>query len=168
MMEARMIMHPSDAKAIETLRSLKGFDTLTRLAMEYGYERLIRGENLGEMVHVTNDNFPKVYKPFREVVYSVGIAMPELYIYNDPVMNAYTYGDTNPFVAVSSSVIEKLSQEELKSVLAHECGHILCRHTLYNTMLAILINTSFALELLSESLLMPIYAGLRYWSRCRQ
>lgn len=168
MMEARMIMHPSDAKAIETLRSLKGFDMLTRLAMEYGYERLIRGENLGEMVHVTKDNFPKVYQPFREVVRSVDIAMPELYIYNDPVMNAYTYGDTNPFVAVSSSVIEKLSQEELKSVLAHECGHILCRHTLYNTMLAILVDTSLALALISESLLMPIYAGLRYWSRCSE
>lgn len=66
MMEARMIMHPSDAKAIEALRQLKGFDALTRKAMEYGYEHLIRGENLGEMVHVTNDNFPKVYHPSRK------------------------------------------------------------------------------------------------------
>lgn len=168
MMEARMIMHPSDAKAIEALRQLKGFDALTRKAMEYGYEHLVRGENLGEMVHVTNDNFPKVYQPFQEVVQSVGIEMPELYIYNNPVMNAYTYGDTNLFVAVSSSVIEKLSTDELKSVMAHECGHILCHHTLYNTMLAILINTGVALELISESLLMPITAALRYWSRCSE
>lgn len=167
-MEASMIMHPSDAKAIGALRSLKGFDTLVSLSMEYGYERLLRGENLGEMVRVDANNFPGVYYPFRDVVRVVGIPVPELYIYNDPVMNAYTYGDTEPFVAISSSVVEKLNPDELKSVMAHECGHILCRHTLYNTMLAILINTSFTLALLSESLLMPIYAGLRYWSRCSE
>ena len=168
MMDASMIMHPSDAKAIGALRSLKGFDTLVSLSMEYGYERLLRGENLGEMVRVDANNFPGVYYPFRDVVQVVGIPVPELYIYNDPVMNAYTYGDTEPFVAISSSVVEKLNPDELKSVMAHECGHILCRHTLYNTMLAILINTGFALELISESLLMPIYAGLRYWSRCSE
>lgn len=168
MMDASMIMHPSDAKAIGALRSLKGFDSLVSLTMEYGYERLLRGENLGEMVQVNAVNFPKVYYPFRDVVCSVGITEPELYIYNDPVMNAYTYGDANPFVAVSSSVVEKLTEDELKSVLAHECGHILCRHTLYNTMLAILINTGFALELISYSLLQPIYAALRYWSRCSE
>ena len=167
-MEASMIMHPSDAKAIGALRSLKGFDKMVSLTMEYGYERLIRGENLGEMVQVNAVNFPKVYYPFQDVVRAVGIAEPELYIYNDPVMNAYTYGDTNPFVAVSSSVVEKLTEDELRSVLAHECGHILCRHTLYNTMLAILINTGFALELISLSLLRPIYAALRYWSRCSE
>lgn len=168
MMDASMIMHPSDAKAIGALRSMKGFDSLVSLTMEYGYERLLRGENLGEMVQVNAVNFPKVYYPFQDVVRSVGITEPELYIYNDPVMNAYTYGDANPFVAVSSSVVEKLTEDELKSVLAHECGHIICRHTLYNTMLAILINTGFALELVSLSLLRPVYAALRYWSRCSE
>lgn len=167
-MEASMIMHPSDAKAIQTLRSLKGFDEMVRLSMDYGFERLLRGENLGEMIHVNAENFPNVYYPFREVVDAVSIDEPELYIYNDPVMNAYTYGDTKPFVAVSSSVVEKLSREELKSVLAHECGHIVCRHTLYTTMLAILVDTGFALRLVSESLFLPICAALRYWSRCSE
>ncbi len=168
MMDAKMIMHPSDAKAIEALQSLKGFDRLARLAMDVGYERLIRGENLGQMIQVNAVNFPNVYYPFQTVVRSVGIIEPDLYIYNDPVMNAYTYGDTRPFVAVSSSVVEKLKEDELKSVLAHECGHIVCHHTLYNTMLAILIDTGFALQLISYSLLQPIYAALRYWSRCSE
>lgn len=163
-----MIMHPEDAKAIQVLRSLKGFDKIARFAMNYGYEHLIRGENLGEMIQVNSENFPQVYYPFLQVVNAVGIEEPELYIYNDPVMNAYTYGDTNPFIAVSSSTIEKLNQEELKGVLAHECGHILCHHTLYNTMLAILLNTGFAVQLISETVLMPIMAALRYWSRCSE
>ncbi|MBP3257830.1 MAG: M48 family metallopeptidase [Bacteroidales bacterium] len=167
-MDARMIMHPSDVKAIQAIKSLRGFDDLVRLAMDYGYEHLIRGENLGEMIKVTSENFPQVYYPFLKVIRRVGIDEPELYIYNDPVMNAYTYGDTAPFVAISSSVVEKLNQDELMGVLAHECGHIVCHHTLYNTILAMLINGGFALNILSETLLMPIYAALRYWSRCSE
>ena len=167
-MDPKMIMHPEDAKAIQALRSLKGFDKVARFAMEYGYEHLIRGENLGEMIRVNGDNFPQMYYPFLKVVKAVGIDEPELYIYNDPVMNAYTYGDTSPFIAISSSTVEKLSQEELMGVMAHECGHILCHHTLYNTMLAILLNTGFAVQIISETALMPIMAALRYWSRCSE
>ena len=167
-MDARMIMHPEDAKAIECLRRIKGLDKVARFAMDYGYEHLIRGENLGEMVRIDGNNFPQVYYPFLKVVQAVGIEEPELYIYNSPVMNAYTYGDSRPFIAVSSSTVEKLRQDELMGVLAHECGHILCRHTLYNTMLAILINTSLLTHIISETLLMPIIAALRYWSRCSE
>jgi hypothetical protein len=79
-MDAMMIMHPDDAKAIEVLQSIKGFDKVARMAMDYGYERLYRGENLGEMVQVTGDNFPQVYYPFLEVVKAVGINEPEIYI----------------------------------------------------------------------------------------
>lgn len=165
-MDAMMIMHPDDAKAIEVLRSIKGFDKVARVAMDYGYERLYRGENLGEMVQVNSENFPQVYYPFLEVVKAVGIDEPEIFIYNDPIMNAFTYGDNNPFIAISSSMVEKMSRDELKCVIAHECGHIICHHTLYLTMLAILENLEFALQIVSEALLLPLLAGLRYWRRC--
>ena len=50
-------------------------------------------------------------------------------------MNAYTYGETSTFIALSSGLIEHLDREELKSVIGHECGHILCKHVLYKTIL---------------------------------
>ena len=59
-----------------------------------------------------------------------------------------------------------MSRDELKCVIAHECGHIICHHTLYLTMLAILENLGFALQIVSEALLLPLLAGLRYWRRC--
>ena len=160
-MDAMMIMHPDDAKAIEVLRSIKGFDKVARVVMDFGYERLYRGETLGEMVKVNSDNFPQVYFPFLEVVKTVGIDEPELFIYNDPIMNAFTYGDNSPFIAISSSMVEKIvTRDEMKCVIAHECGHILCHHTLYLTMLAILENLGFALQIVSEALLLPLLAGL--------
>ena len=79
-MKASDIMHPEDAKALQVLRRLKGFDELIRLSMEYGYEQLYRGENLGMLLKVNADNSPDNYLAFKEVVNKVGIREPELYI----------------------------------------------------------------------------------------
>lgn len=83
---------------------------------------------------MTLKSFSEIYRLFKEVVARVGIREPELYIYNDPEINAYTYGETNTFVAISSGAVERMNKDELKGILAHECGHILCKHTLYMTI----------------------------------
>ena len=164
-MNACDIMHPDDAKALRMLRKLKGFDELIRASMEYGYEQVFRGENMGSMVKVTIQNFPDLYNVFKGVVRKVGIREPELYIYNDPVMNAYTYGETNTFVAVSHSLVEKMTMDELRCILAHECGHILCQHTLYNTLLRTIEELGTLLQVISRAALGPILMAMQYWSR---
>ena len=164
-MNACDIMHPDDAKALRMLKKLKGFDELIRSSMEYGYEQVFRGENMGFMVKVTRQNFPDLYNTFKGVVRIVGIREPELCIYNDPVMNAYTYGETNTFVAVSHSLVEKMTMDEVRCVLAHECGHILCQHTLYNTLLRTIEELGTLLQVISRAALGPILIAMQYWSR---
>ncbi len=164
-MNACDIMHPDDAKALRMLKKLKGFDELIRASMEYGYEQVFRGENMGFMVKVTMQNFPDLYNTFKGVVRIVGIREPELCIYNDPVMNAYTYGETNTFVAVSHSLVEKMTMDEVRCVLAHECGHILCQHTLYNTLLRTIEELGTLLQVISRAALGPILIAMQYWSR---
>ena len=164
-MKASDIMHPEDAKALQMLRKIKGFDELIRALMEYGYEQVFRGENMGFMVKVNSRNFPELYQAFKGVVKRVGIREPELYIYNGPVMNAYTYGETNTFVALSSSLVEKLNIDEVSSIIAHECGHILCKHTLYNTLLRTIEELGLLLQVISYSTLGPILMAMQYWSR---
>ena len=164
-MKASDIMHPEDAKALQMLRKIKGFDAFIRASMEYGYEQVFRGENLGMMVKVNAQNHPSLYAAFKNVVRKVGIKEPELFIYNDPVMNAYTYGETNTFVALSSSLVEKLNIDEVSSIIAHECGHILCKHTLYNTLLRTIEELGLMLQVISYSTLGPILMAMQYWSR---
>ena len=164
-MNASDIMHPDDAKALQMLRRIKGFDAFIRASMEYGYEQIFRGENLGMMAKVNAQNYPSLYAAFKKVVRKVGIKEPELFIYNDPVMNAYTYGETNTFVALSSSLVEKLNIDEVSSIIAHECGHILCQHTLYNTLLRTIEELGLLLQVISYSTLGPILMAMQYWSR---
>ena len=164
-MRASDIMHPEDAKAIQAIRSVPGCERLIRAYLQLGYERQLRGENLANCVQVTSKSFPRIYALFREVVKKVGIQEPDLYIYNDPVINGYTFGETRPFVALSSSLIEHLNEEELKGIMAHECGHILCKHSLYATMYQTLQEMGFLLRALNRALLAPLWLALQYWSR---
>lgn len=168
MINPMMIMHPDDAKALDLLQRIKSVNLLARKAMEFGYERLYRGENLGEMIKVGPENFPRVHASLVQVTSMTGCTFPELFIYNSPWMNAYTYGDANPFIAISSAIVDRMDDQELKCILAHECGHILCRHTLYTTALAIIENLGAALQLVTEAAFLPILATLRYWSRCSE
>ncbi len=164
-MKSEDIMHPEDAKALQVLKRMKGFDEFIRITMEYGYELNFRGENLGSMLKVNANNFPALYAAFRRVVKKVGIKEPELFIYNDPVMNAYTYGETKTFIALSSSIIERLTIDELSSIIAHECGHILCRHTLYNTLLRTIEELGYWTRMISYAAMGPILMAMQYWSR---
>lgn len=164
-MRAKDIIHPEDAKAIQLIKTVPGCEKLIRLFMKLGYEAQYRGENLGNMVQVTTYSYPRVYVLFKEVIKKVGIKEPELYIYNDPVINSYTYGETNTFIALSSGLIEKLTDEELKGVIAHECGHILCKHTLYKTMFRTLRDMGIILGLIHKTMFAPLFLALQYWNR---
>lgn len=164
-MQVKDILHPEDEKAISVLQRLPFFDRFVRKIMQYGGEQYYLGENLGSMLLVTETTHPQLYTLLEEIASEIGIDMPQLYIYNDPMMNAYTYGDTEPFIAIANSVIEKLDTEEIRCVLAHECGHILCHHTLYNTMVAILNDVADDLGLITETFYYPIRLALQYWSR---
>lgn len=164
-MRAQDIMHPEDAKAIQAIKSVPGYERLARKLMKLGAEAQYRGENLANMVQVTPQSFPAVYAPFKEVVDRVGIKEPELYVCNDLMMDAYTYGETDTFIVLSSGLIEKMSREELKGVIAHECGHILCKHTLYLTMYKMMEETGVLLGLVNRTLFAPLYFALLYWKR---
>jgi len=57
---------------------------------------------------------------------AAGIDMPEVAIYNAPDVNAFATGmsKNNALVAVSTGLLNAMSQDEAEAVLAHEISHI--------------------------------------------
>lgn len=55
-----------------------------------------------------------------------GIKMPEVAIYNSPDVNAFATGPSrnNALVAVSTGLLNNMSQDEAEAVLAHEVSHV--------------------------------------------
>ena len=61
-------------------------------------------------------------------------------------------------------MVELLNDEELDAVIAHECGHILCRHVLYHSLAEYVLRGVDSLGLLGK-LAVPFQLALFYWYR---
>ncbi|MDX8406686.1 MAG: protease HtpX [Mariprofundus sp.] len=99
-----------------------------------------------KMQQVTNPTTAKeklVYNTVRELADHAGIKMPEVWVYWDDAPNAFATGPTrnNAMVAVSSGLAMAMSDDELKSVLAHEMGHVDNGDMVATTLLQGLMNT---------------------------
>lgn len=81
-----------------------------------------------------------------------------------PLPNAYAFGDTQTAITITSALVEMMSEEELRAVVAHECGHIACHHMLYHTLAQMIANASGAFEALA-ALAIPVQVALFYWQR---
>lgn len=83
---------------------------------------------------------PELYKIVEELAHKMHIPMPKLYMTPTAQANAFATGrDPNhASVAVTRGIMEVLSREELKAVLAHELGHVKNRDVLIATVAAVL------------------------------
>ena len=85
-------------------------------------------------LRISEKQLPRYYDLLPPICERLGIDIPELYLKLDVRANAYTAGDTKPFIVMTTGLLETLPDELIPTVLAHECGHIACHHCLYTTM----------------------------------
>jgi len=68
----------------------------------------------------------RVYNLLENLCISQGMAMPKVYIIDDDSLNAFASGinQQSYCVTLSKGIVEKLNDEELEGVMAHELTHI--------------------------------------------
>ncbi len=66
---------------------------------------------------------------FRNHALQLGIEKANLYILQDPNLNAHAIGIRTCSVVLTSGLVENLSEKELSFVIAHELGHFHAGHT---------------------------------------
>jgi heat shock protein HtpX len=84
--------------------------------------------------------YPEIYTMIEELSHSMKIPMPKLYITPDMQANAFATGrgPGHSSVAVTKGILEVLTKQELRGVLAHEIAHIKNRDVLVATIAAVL------------------------------
>ncbi|NDJ18249.1 M48 family metallopeptidase [Myxacorys almedinensis] len=162
--------HPLDYQAEQTLRSVPGFDLVARKFIEFVYERPRLVYLTGNSIQVGVRQYSSIYQIFRECLQSLDIASePALFVSQAPLVNAYALGQERPCVVLNTALLDLLSEAELRSVIAHELGHLKCGHTTLTQMamwvnmaIAGLADFTFGLSnLISTGLLLSFYEWLR-------
>lgn len=164
MITSAEFIHPEDAAALQQMENIPGFPTLVKKILSLGYEQLQYGVNMASNIRLSETQLPKIYHHLPPICEKLGIEEPEFYLQMNPMPNAYTFGDSKIFITVTSGLVEMMDDEELDAVLAHECGHILCHHVLYNSVARLLLSGVSSLGFLG-SLSLPIQIAMLYWSR---
>ena len=123
--------HPADRQAEETLRSLPGFELLTNRFVEYFYERPQNIYWLGNSIQAGVRQYSTLYGIFRECVRDLDVyPEPNLYVAQNPYANSHALGQEQPYIVVNTEILELMSEAELRTLLAHELGHIKCDHAI--------------------------------------
>ena len=106
-------------------------------------ERRLRMVFLGSAVRVDERQFAGMHAMFVEACHILDIETPpELYVTQEPRVNAWTLGLDHPFVVVSTGMLDLMDDDELRVVLGHELGHALSGHALYSSVLFSLMRLS--------------------------
>src|ERR1043165_4382803 len=156
-------IHPADRRALAALRAIPGIDTALKKLLAVTGESAIRVIFTASAVKVTPTQCPDLYAKLQIACTTLGVDMPELFVQQNPVVNAFTGGVERPVIVLYSQLIERLNDEEVLAVVSHEVGHIHSEHVLYltaarlleflaNAALAATAIAKIALELLSMTM----------------
>src|SRR3982751_173269 len=126
-------VHPSDSRALAALRTIPGIDSALKKLLEVTGESAIRVIFTASAVRVTPKQCPDLYAKLQIACTTLGVDMPELFVQQNPVVNAFTGGVKRHVIVLHSSLIERLTDEEVLAVVAHEVGHIHAEHVIYLT-----------------------------------
>ncbi|MFE7194276.1 M48 family metallopeptidase [Kitasatospora sp. NPDC057541] len=160
--------HPADRSALVALRKLTGFDDVLKRLAGLVSERSIRLMFLATAVKTSERQFPELHDMVRDAAYVLDLdQVPDLYVTQDPTVNAFCIGIDTPVIVVTSGLVELLDEEELRSVIGHEVGHAMSGHAVYRTMLMVLTNiaTRIAWVPLGNLAIMAIVTALKEWFR---
>lgn len=98
--------------------------------------RMQRQTMLGNSLQVEYSDYAWLRDWSRQVSADFGMPEVEIYITQNPVINAYAYGFIRPYnIVLHSGTIRYLSKEELKVVVVHEMAHIKYGHTIASVYL---------------------------------
>jgi Zn-dependent protease with chaperone function len=126
-------IHPLDSKALAALRAIPGIDNALRKLLEVTGEAALRVILTAGAVKVSPKQFPDLHAKLQIACTTLGVDMPELFVQQNPIVNAFTYGSQKHLIVLHSGLLERLSDEETLAVISHEVGHIHAEHALYLT-----------------------------------
>jgi Zn-dependent protease with chaperone function len=154
--------YSADLAMMRTFQRIRPVE-LAAAAVVRTSKEMLRAQLLGQAVKVGPRQFPRLHAIAEHCAGVLGVPVPQMYVANSPVPNAYTFGtDEESFIVLHSALVDQFDEKELQFVIGHETGHIQNKHVVYGTALIIL---SQGIALVLGPLIEPAMLALRAWYR---
>ncbi len=162
--------HPLDLQATQALQQLPGLDLVVRNLLGSVAEQVFYLDNIASSIQVNEQQLPDIHTLLVEACQVLDIEVPQLYIRQNPVPNAYTFAmrGQQPFIVLHTSIVELLTSEELQAVIAHELGHLKCDHGVYLTLANLLTLVADQLLPFGGLAAQSLQAQMMQWVRCAE
>ncbi|WP_293123362.1 M48 family metallopeptidase [Microcoleus sp. bin38.metabat.b11b12b14.051] len=169
-LKADQFRHPLDLEATNTLKQLPGLDLMVRQLLGQLGEQFFMLENLASSVQVGENQLPHLHQLLVEACKTLDLEVPQLYVRQHPMPNAYTFAmrGKQPFVVMHTSLIDLLTDEEVKAVIAHELGHLKCEHGVYLTLANLIVLAAGQISPLGAVFAQGLQAQMLEWLRCAE
>jgi len=137
--DASAFVSDADRWALRKLQKTPLLPKIVSKFYEIGIDRWLYCFNMGMSVRCGPDQYPTLNKILVESCEVLDMALPELYVTNNPFPNAFAGGVERPYITLRSSIIDTMSDEQLYHLIGHELGHIKANHVLYFSIASILV-----------------------------
>lgn len=117
------------------------FSLVSALVGYYGGARIALSSN--GAFEITKEQNPYLFRMVENLCLTIGMPTPKIYVIPDAAINAFATGrdPQHAHIAVTQGALEKLENEELEGVLAHELSHIQNYDIRFLTLVVVLVGT---------------------------
>ncbi|MBB4638865.1 M48 family metallopeptidase [Longimicrobium terrae] len=157
--------HPADRAALNALRRIPVFDQVLRTLFGFFGEKPLRLAFLSGSVRVSETQYGRVHRLYADACQTLDAPRYPLYVQQNVELNAFAFGMQQPFIVLNSATVQALDDDELRFILGHEVGHVLSGHSLYLTMMRILIQLSHVGFPIVGLVATPVLLALQEWHR---
>ena len=161
----RQYAHPIDSALVGALDSGL-INDLIRSFVNFNADSAM-GQLIASAIPVTETNYPVLNSIVDECVDLLGIQRPYVIVTNRiGGINAMAFGsDEEPYIAVTSLLVKIMSEEQMRFVIGHECGHIAMGHMIYHTAANIFRVFSSKIPVVGKIVYNTMGTSLNSWAR---
>ncbi len=159
--------HPRDREALAALRKRPRCDDLLAKVMGRTVDKIALFRFTGGAVQADSEQLPTLWKLHTQAAARLCIPAPPLFVVQSPQINAFTGGSGQPFVVLTTALVDAFDDDGVLAVLAHELTHVRLGHTLYRTLARLLVTGGVSLLdsvfAIGGLLIKPIEVALLRW-----
>jgi Zn-dependent protease with chaperone function len=127
----RAFAHPADRRATSAFEKFPLVPELMRRVSQLGIEERFRAHHMYNSVQLGSRQLPSLWNIVNEVAERLCIPPPRVFVSRRGEPNAFAFGRQSYSIVLTTELVDLMSDHELRGIIAHEMGHILCEHMLY-------------------------------------